>query len=113
MSADNGIYILKTKGEWRVVLAQCIDNLYFWKDDETGLYLRKDDINPQELVNYFYPCNVLKSEYEAMEEAQILYDELMDDDFCPILEYGICYVTGWEDKYFPVDLEPEEFNDED
>jgi hypothetical protein len=112
MNNHNGIYILETKGEWRVVLAPDIETLYYWKDERNGLYIQHDVINPQELVNYFHPCNVLKSEYEAMEEAKILFEEIMDDDYCPSIEFAISYIEGWKDKYYPVDLEPEEFDDD-
>ncbi len=134
MSADNGIYILQTKDGWRVVHAQCIENLYWWYiccdnpnvvdalPDTVG-YLEeccncgrhnpkmkeREEINPKILIDYFGHCNKLDSEYAAMEEAKQLYDEIMDDDFCPIIEYGISYIKGYEDKYFPIDLIPEEY----
>ncbi len=102
MSADNGIYILHSRDGWRVVLAQCIENLYWWEID--GEMKKLDILNPKILAEYFGRSNRLNSEYEAMEEATQLYEELMDDDFCPIIEYGISYINGYENEYFPIDL---------
>ncbi|HSG32223.1 MAG TPA: hypothetical protein VLB82_11850 [Thermodesulfobacteriota bacterium] len=131
MSADNGIYILVTKGinteyEYRVVHAQAIENLYWWpvdcckhpriiEEDETFPYEdycttcgstaefeKRDEINPDILKEYFGHSNVLTTEYAAMEEAKQLYDGIMDDDFCPIVEYGIQVIDQLKDTYFPV-----------
>lgn len=110
MSADNGIYILQSKDGWRVVHAQCIDNLYWW--EVPGEYfecgepkrVRRDELSPQAIADYFGKCVRLNSEYEAMEHAKVLYDEIMDDDFCPIIEYGISYIEGYEYKEFPTEL---------
>jgi len=126
MSADNGIYILKTLDGYRVILAQNIENLYWWetwsccgnpvpavKDGENycihcgntlPAHEKRDEINPLELAEYFGRCNVLKTEKEAWEEAQSLYEAIMEDDYCPILEFGVQFIKGYEDKEFPTHL---------
>lgn len=97
MSADNGIYILQTRDGYRVVHAHAIENIYDGKL-----------IDLQTLVNYFGRCNVLRTEQEAWGEAKILYDEIMDDDFCPIIEYGVQFIKGMEYNLFPLHLIPQE-----
>ena len=132
MSADNGIYILQTLDGYRVVHAQAIENLYWWYNccDNPKIIWFEDDkgcshqecencktidpkgemqqeLNPQEIANYFGFCNPVKTEYEVMEHAKQIYDEIMDDDFCPIIEYGIQYIKGMENQEFPTHLVPE------
>ena len=97
MSADNGIYILQTKDGYRVVHAQAIENIY-----------RDGRFHLQSVVNYFGRCNVLITEQEAWGEAKILYNEIMNDDYCPILEYGVSFIKGMENQEFPTHLTPEE-----
>ena len=126
MSADNGIYILKTLDGYRVVLAQNIDNLYWWetwtccgnpvpckKDGEDyclhcgnalPAHERRDELNPLAIAEYFGPCNVVQTEVEAWEEARALYEAILEDDYCPILEYGVQFVKGMEDEEFPIHL---------
>ena len=58
---------------------------------------------------------MLKTEQEAWGEAQKLYDEIMDDDYCPIIEYGVQFIKGMEDQQFPLHLikeDREEYYDE-
>ena len=94
MSSDNGIYILQTLDGYRVVHAQAIENIY-----------DGDGFNLQAIANYFGPCvNVVKNEIEACEQAKILYDEIMDDDYCPIIEYGVQFIKGMENQNFPSHL---------
>jgi len=93
MSADNGIYILQTKDGYRVVHAQAIENIY-----------DGDGFNLQAVADYFGKSNVLVTEQEAWGEAKILYDEIMNDDYCPILEYGVQFIKGMEDKPFPYEF---------
>jgi len=92
MSADNGIYILKTPRhedkheqildgnifEYRVAHAQAIENIY-WE---------YEDGNPEEIIIYFGGCEIMK-EKEAHEEAFRLEHKIISDPICPILEYGI------------------------
>ncbi|KKN26702.1 hypothetical protein LCGC14_0871820, partial [marine sediment metagenome] len=84
MSADNGIFLLKSplyvgkiREEYRVIHAQAIDNLD-WEVPEGW------DYNPEQLVAYFGKCKVL-TEKEAQNEASRLYEEYA----VPICEYGI------------------------
>jgi hypothetical protein len=99
MSADNGIYILESKDGFRVVHTQAIDNLWWWDD----ICATTNEINPKYLIRYFEKCDVYKTSEEAMAEAKRMYDEIMQSDF-PILEYGISFISGWEDKPFPETL---------
>jgi len=120
MSADNGIYILKSKDGYRVIHAQCIDNLWWWaKDDRLydevfvenltkrgnpnphkSMWEERREINPRFLYNYFGKSLVFNTEDEAWTEAKRLYQEIMASDI-PIIEYGISHIQGWEDKEFP------------
>jgi len=107
MSADNGIYILKTKDnykvEWyynafndeygeihsvkdgiiayRVAHTQAIDNFRWCEENQ--LYM---------LGKYMYDVwgksKVYYSQKEAFEEAQKRFNEIINSDF-PICEYGI------------------------
>ena len=120
ISADNGIYILKSKDGYRVIHAQCIENLWWWWEDErlydeeyieantengmTSVFCDapggyRDELNPRELADYFGKAKAME-ECDAWDEAKRLYNEIMDSDF-PILEYGISEIRGWEDKEFP------------
>jgi len=94
MSADNCICILKTPittpidndFEYRVIHTTAIENI-FWNeaagefDDRAG--------NPKEVINYFGDCTPMKNEQEAFKLARSMEKEVLEDDFCPILEYGI------------------------
>lgn len=130
MSDDSGIYILQTKDGYRVVHAQAIDNIYWWETwsccgnpvpfkkngedmcqhcgNALPTYEKQDTINPEIIAEYFGRSNVLKTEQEALEEAKILYNEIMNDDYCPIIEYGIRFIKGMEDQEFPIHLIPED-----
>jgi hypothetical protein len=118
MSADNGIYILKTKNDYRVTEGQCIENIYWWWEDERlydenyvdGLDVAnpfynqpgeiRAEINPYYLKIYFNNAIICDTREEADKVAMSLYDNIMKGEF-PICEYGIQYVSGWEDKDFP------------
>jgi len=82
MSADNGIYILKTKGpiltEWRVAHCQGIDDIFY--ENTSG-----DD---EVLLDYFGQSPIFTNHKDACKYAFKLYNEIMDDDF-PICEHGI------------------------
>ena len=90
MSADNGIYLLKTPkdgGEacdYRVIHAQDIDSIY-WNEKTSDYGL---NVNPKILMDYFGDAPCL-SEEEARNKASEMADEIMNDDYCPYLEYGI------------------------
>jgi len=95
VSADNGIYLLKTPQEnsdgfeYRVIHAQAIENIYF---DDTLPNHNNPEGTPEEVVAYFGNCEVLTEE-AAQKKALKIYDEIMEDDFCPIVEYGICPIN--------------------
>jgi hypothetical protein len=81
MSADNGIYILKTPNfktghtEFRVSHCQAIENIDY--PGEEVKYIKM----------YFGKSKIYKSQIEALTEAQRIYDKLEEDGF--IIEYGI------------------------
>jgi len=89
MSADNGIYILKTpivEGEtgifeYRVRHAQAIDNI---------TYERKDG-NPEYVVQYFGDSEVFVNVEGARHKAWEMYNGVMKSCF-PVVEYGICEI---------------------
>lgn len=80
MSADNGIYILCLKDDFRVIHAQAIDNLW-WSMETMN---ETDKINPIEVISYFKNARVFDNMPDAMNYAVKLYEEHS------IVEYGIC-----------------------
>lgn len=80
MSADNGVYILHTKDGYRVAHAQAIDNIIYQPDD-SGFNLRQ--------LYFKFERSKVYSKKEAHKKAFEIYEEIMNDDFCPICEYGI------------------------
>lgn len=81
MSADNGIYILKTsEGEHRVIHAMAIDNINY--DCPEGF-----ELEPIETLRYFGSAKVHTTFGEAMLYATGL-EQAMHEDNHP-LEYGI------------------------
>lgn len=79
MSADNGIYILKTKDGFRVIHAQAIENVTYEPNE--------DGWNPYEIWAYFHrvaPFTELKA---ALARAHQLYKEHIAHG--PV-EYGVC-----------------------
>jgi hypothetical protein len=82
MSADNGIYILKTEGpEFRVSYMTAIDNLYW--DENTGNCTRDEEIVIRNAREMFQGCKVFTDESEAVMFA---FEQSKQYDF---LEYGI------------------------
>ncbi len=82
ISADNGIFILHTTDEkFRVVHAQAIDNIDYYKGKDKKKY-------EATLVSYFGDSKVYDNEEAALGKAGELYDEIMNDDY-GICEYGI------------------------
>lgn len=107
MSADNGVYILKTprredptQFEYRVAHCQAIDNLI--ERDASWA-----DIRPAYAVLYFGNSVVFGNKSNALVEAGLIKDKILSDEFCPILEYGICEVQPGFDGPFP-DMTTEE-----
>lgn len=84
MSADNGIYVLNLKDQSRVIHAQAIDNLWWSFLD----FNSAEDFVPTRIFEYYNNALPLTKE-EAQKRAFEMEHEILLDDFCPILEYGI------------------------
>lgn len=91
MSADNGIYILTTKGpEYRVGYHMAIDNIYGNFSDES---LRWQG-DPEEMYHYFHTDKMFSNLQEALDYAEeIVYNY-------SYLEDGICVISDFEDWDF-------------
>lgn len=128
MSADNGIYILQSLDGYRIIEASAIENLHWWYScckipnvQEDALVSTTDnlfhdkclncgildpeseerkELNPKELLNYFGKCTVYDTQAEVLEEATNIFEEITNNDM-GIIEYGISFIRGWEDKIFP------------
>jgi len=91
LSSDNTIAILITSGpEYRVAHIQAMERL------------RNDDrsMNEEVVKNLFSKSNILHQEIDVFREAQEIYDGIMEDKFCPIVEYGIT-IHNFEKQNFP------------
>lgn len=77
MSADNGIYVAKFPDGYRVVHAQAIDNLDYYKDEALRI---------NEIHSYFGRSTVIQTKDAALLEAHRMSKDI------PILEYGVCYI---------------------
>lgn len=76
MSADNGIYILKTKeGQYRVIHTQAIENIYDINDP--------NQLAPEQIINYYGKSKYTYEKNLARGIAFSIAREL------PVLEYGI------------------------
>lgn len=88
MSADNGIYILKTPKndgfEYRVEHLQSIENLD-WDENICG-YTREDNIRIINAREMFSDAKVFDNEKDALQFAADLHKEL------GWTEYGICFL---------------------
>ncbi len=104
MSADNGVYILKTRGaglqapfanndpqkavapfyEYRVLHAQCIENIYYRVESQSDhdLFDQRTFV-PEVAYDYFKECQPLYDEDQARNYAHQLADQTS------ILEYGV------------------------
>lgn len=91
MSADNGIYILKTTGpEYRVAHHQNIEEIYGNFSDES-LQWQGD---PVVMLQYFGNAPVFTEEKSALDyAAKLLYNY-------EYLEYGICMISDFHDWDF-------------
>lgn len=91
MSADNGIYILHTKGpEYRVGYHQAIDNIYGNFSDESFQWQG----DPGMMYHYFHSDKMFSSLEEALDFAESLsynYEYLED---------GICVINDFHDWDF-------------
>ena len=96
MSADNGVYILKTikensnNFEYRVAHAQNIEDV--------TPNIKYEDLHRCSMVYIFSRSKIFTDKKEADIEAKKIYDEIMNSD-CPIVEHGICIVNV--DEVFP------------
>lgn len=88
MSADNGIYIAKFPDGYRVAHAQAIEDVDYYPEGSTE---RKGVLK---LI--FGKSEVYATLEEARTEAYKKEAEILDDDFCPILEYGVCEIGEFE-----------------
>ena len=85
MSADNGIYIGKFPDGYRVVHAQAIEDIdYFPQGSKEELEIIK---------NKFGYSQVYPTKNEAVMKAHEMELEILSDDFCPILEYGVSFIN--------------------
>lgn len=93
MSADNGCYIGRflnpldnTKYEYRVIHAQNIEDCDY--DDDT-----LHEITDAYRTMYYANENVFDNLKDAEIEADELYSVIINDDYCPVCEYGICHIN--------------------
>jgi hypothetical protein len=94
MSADNGVYILETKGvdgyEYRVSYVSAIDNIEYKPD-----YGR---FNKEWLIRIFGKSVVYTNEIEALKDAMEIKKSI--EKFGNYVEYGICNIDA-SDIEFP------------
>lgn len=91
MSADNGIYVLQTKGpEFRVVHCQNIDEIYGEFSDDTLKWLG----NPEMILHFFGEATVFSNIETALDFAEELSYSY------EYLEYGICVITDFKELDF-------------
>lgn len=101
MSADNGVYILQTKGpEFRVAHAQGIDNIFGEWDEERKLWTG----NAEYILSTFGESNVFATIEEAYDVAEAIERSL------EYTEYGVCLVVDFETQNY-IDLIEKEKED--
>jgi len=88
MSADNGIYLLELKDEYRIIHAQGIENLW-WSFEIMGL---GQNMIPTRVIEYFDGSISFNNKKDALEHAK----ELSKD--CDFLEYGIRVLHEFKHK---------------
>lgn len=79
MSADNGIYILKLKDQYRIIHAQAIENLW-WSHLDNKKHGEMIPTRIYERYSNSPPINNLETTYQTVFEMA---------QSCTILEYGI------------------------
>ncbi len=95
MSADNGVYILVTRGlkrgrkEYRVAEAWAIENID-WQPDHPVAGPHQHQLNREEVLKRFGEARVLTDRKIAEGYAQRIYDEVMED--FGVVKYGICFL---------------------
>ena len=89
MSADNGIYILKTKDQYRVTHAQAIENIYWEYDSRYACYIneRTNKLVPTRVVEYWGGCKYTRSAEKAQQIAESMLRRI------GFVEYGIRIFT--------------------
>jgi hypothetical protein len=109
MSADNGVYILASRGpkkrrgytkEYRVVHAQAIDNITWEPDYPRGS--GEKWLNRKYVLMLFGNARVFTDRRIAEGYAQRIYDEHTED--FGVVEYGICF-RDYAHLRFPVNPE--------
>lgn len=104
MSADNGIYILQTRGpEFRVAHLQAVDNVYYCWDGNSGDTTDDPDVWIVNARSMWYNCEVYINEDEAWEKARKLQEEI---DYT---EYGISKIEI-DREFKPVNFKVEVWN---
>lgn len=92
MSADNGIYILKTKDQYRVAHLRSIENIY-WSIVDNSWYSNNKYV-PTRVVEMWGDCKFTKDWNKALNIANMLESNLS------ICEYGVRVITynkTWKD----------------
>jgi hypothetical protein len=116
MSADNGIYVLVTKGPWvkakngrrvptkeyRVTHAQAIENIT-WEPDYPDYMTADSVLNRDKVLKYFGTAPVFTSRTRALLAAADMYEEY-DNGF--YVEYGI-QILNYLDVPFPKGVVPQ------
>lgn len=106
MSADNGVYILVSRGrktrhgfkkEYRVIHAQAIENID-WSPDYP-VDASEPKLNREMVLVYFGEARVMSDRRIAEGYAQCLFDEMERDG--GFVEYGIRWLDDFADVPFP------------
>lgn len=82
MSADNGIYILKTSDQYRVIHAQAIENLYW-----SHIKPYNKELVSTRVIEYYGNSKYTRSEETALKIANYMAKDTS------ILEYGIVTIS--------------------
>lgn len=80
MSADNGVYILKTRDQYRVIETQAIENVYFSFLHPEVL---SDKLVPTRILEYWGNNKYTFDKATAMRVAERILNKVLSD-------YGIC-----------------------
>jgi len=99
MSADNGVYITQWNDGFRVAHAQAIENIDYYQVGSPEW--------EQSQLDYFGSSPLFANELDAIIYAHALEKKILSDDFCPILEYGVCIIPDNRGK-FPVPTDSDE-----
>lgn len=85
VSADNGIYILQTKDQYRIAHLMAIDNV-FWSYNDGCLSLGSSLV-PARVVEMWGSCRYTRSRKKAFKIAYRWAESL------PVCEYGVKIIT--------------------